>query len=168
MVDVTDNQYQLLLVFRTALRRFLQWSTLEASRAGVTPQQHQLLLAVRGHPGPRAPSIREISDYLLIRHHSAVELVTRAQNSGLVRRTSDTDDQRVIRVGLTDAGEELVSRLAVVHLRELERIAQLLGMSVQTLEGLSHEFAEEFSAFLTDDGNGDAEGGYHGTDPQGS
>lgn len=148
MTEITETQYQLLLIFRTALRQFLRWSSEESNRLGTTSQQHQLLLVVRGHPGPLPPSVREISEYLLVRHQSAVELVNRAEAAGLVRRTGDAHDQRVIRVELTSRGGDLIVRLSAEHLVELQRIAGLLGMSVETLEGLSHEFAEEFSPFL--------------------
>src|ERR1700758_1837566 len=98
---VTDADYEDLLALRTGLRRFLRWSEQEAEEAGLTPAQHQLLLAVRGHSDPRGPTIGEVADYLLLRHHSAVGLVDRADAAGLVERVEDPDDRRVARVGLT-------------------------------------------------------------------
>ena len=67
-----DADYEDLLSLRTGLRRFLRWSEQQAEAAGLTPAQHQLLLAVRGHADPRGPTVGEVADYLLLRHHSAV------------------------------------------------------------------------------------------------
>jgi DNA-binding MarR family transcriptional regulator len=143
MVELTDAQYQVLFVFRSALRRYLQWSGEQAARLGLTAQQHQLLLAVRAHPGARRPSIGELSEYLLIRHHSTVELVNRVESAGLVIRDLDADDQRVVRVRLTEQGQGLVDLLSEAHMSELRRIADLLAISEEMLERLSREFAEQ-------------------------
>lgn len=142
MGKIADVDYRVLLVFRTALRRYLQWSSEESARLGLTSQQHQLLLAVRAHPGPTPPSVRELSEYLLIRHHSAVELVNRVENAGLLTREVDPSDQRVARLRLTRAGEQLIEQLSDTHLSELRRIADRLGISQELLEHLSREFAE--------------------------
>lgn len=142
MGKIADVDYRVLLVFRTALRRYLQWSSEESARLGLTSQQHQLLLAVRAHPGPTPPSVRELSEYLLIRHHSAVELVNRVAAAGLLTREVDPDDQRVARLRLTPAGERLIEQLSETHLTELQRIADRLGISQELLEHLSREFAE--------------------------
>src|ERR1700732_4137456 len=75
---LNDADYATLLAFRVELRRFLQWSGAEAAAVGLTPTQHQLLLAIRGHPGQTGPTITDVAGYLLTRHHSAVELVDRA------------------------------------------------------------------------------------------
>jgi DNA-binding MarR family transcriptional regulator len=142
MGKIADVDYRVLLVFRTALRRYLQWSSEESARLGLTSQQHQLLLAVRAHPGPTPPSVRELAEYLLIRHHSAVELVNRVEKAGLLTREVDPSDQRVARLRLTPAGEDLIERLSETHLTELQRIAERLGISQELLEHLSREFAE--------------------------
>jgi DNA-binding MarR family transcriptional regulator len=125
--EVTADEYTKLLGFRTALRRFLRWSEDEARGAGLTPAQHQLLLAIKGHPGPQDPTVGEVSDYLVSKHHSVVELVDRAVGAGLVRRERDGRDHRVVRLLLTPLGEERVERLARLHLEELRRLAPLLG-----------------------------------------
>src|SRR5690242_12014409 len=142
MGKVADVDYRVLLVFRTALRRYLQWSSDESARKGLTSQQHQLLLAVRAHPGPTPPSVRELSEYLLIKHHSAVELVHRVEAAGLLAREVDPTDQRVARLRLTPAGEALIEQLSETHLTELQRIADRLGISKELLEHLSREFAQ--------------------------
>lgn len=119
--QLRDDDFARLLAFRDGLRRFQRWSEDQAKRVGLTPAQHQLLLAVRGHRGS-PPSIREIAEHLLLRHHSVVELVDRAVAAGLVERLHDDDDQRVVRLHLTRAGAERVEALAGAHLEELSRL----------------------------------------------
>ncbi|HSB85200.1 MAG TPA: MarR family transcriptional regulator [Ilumatobacteraceae bacterium] len=118
-----DRQYQDLLRFRTALRRFLHWSDQQANAAGLTAQQHQLLLAIRGHDGAHDPTIGEVADHLLLKHHSLVELVDRAEQAGFVARTVDPDDRRVVRLSLTRSGSSILARLSAAHLQELARLA---------------------------------------------
>lgn len=115
-----DSDFQRLLTFRDGLRRFLRWSDDQARAVGLTGAQHQLLLAVRGHG--RDPSIGEVAHHLLLRHHSAVELVDRTVAAGLLERADDPDDQRVVRLRLTPAGAEKVEALAAAHLEELSRL----------------------------------------------
>jgi DNA-binding MarR family transcriptional regulator len=118
--SLTDADYTGLLAFRDQLRRFLHWSEQQAIDAGVTPAQYQLLLAIRGHPGGM-PTVGEVADHLLLRHHSVVGLVDRAVLAGLVQRRPDPDDQRVVRLGLTPQGARILRRLADLHLDELRR-----------------------------------------------
>ncbi len=87
--QLSDEDFAELLRFRDALRRFLRWSEARAKEAGLTPAQHQLLLAIRGHDGD--PTIGDVADHLLLRHHSVVELVDRAERGGLVHRLADPD-----------------------------------------------------------------------------
>ena len=94
--------------------------------AGVSPAKHQLLLAIRGHPDPRGPTIGDVADYLLLRHHSAVELVDRAEVAELVRRRQDRDDHRIVRLRLTPRGAETLRRLTAVTLEELARLSPRL------------------------------------------
>src|SRR3954449_9277092 len=100
----SDDDYRRLLELRTGLRRFLRWSEDHARHAGLTPAQHQLLLAVRGHPDERGPTVGDVAGYLLLRHHSAVGLVDRAESGGLVRRVQDADNLTVVRLRLTEKG----------------------------------------------------------------
>ena len=123
---LTSADYENLLAFRTSLRKFLNWSEKRAREAGLTPAQHQLLLAIKGHPGERPPAVGDLASYLLLRHHSAVELIDRAEAAGLVRRWRDEGDGRVIRIRLTSDGEERLSRLSSAHLNELRRLAPVL------------------------------------------
>jgi DNA-binding MarR family transcriptional regulator len=124
MPDVTaalsDEELRRLLTFRDGLRRFLRWSEDRAKAVGVTGPQHQLLLAIRGHGS--SPSIGEVAEHLLLRHHSAVELIDRAVRAGLVTRVADSDDQRVVRLRLLPAGEEKLGALSAAHYEELSRL----------------------------------------------
>jgi DNA-binding MarR family transcriptional regulator len=117
---LTDTDFVRLLAFRDGLRRFLRWSEHQAAAVGLTAAQHQLLLAVRGHGS--APSIGEVAQHLLHRHHSVVELVDRAVSAGLLERIHDPTDQRVVRLRLTAAGAKKVEALADAHLEELSRL----------------------------------------------
>ncbi|MGZ4204520.1 MAG: MarR family winged helix-turn-helix transcriptional regulator [Actinomycetota bacterium] len=118
-----DEDYRRLLDFRSGLRRFMHWSEEQAEATGITAAQHQLLLAVRGHRDPRGPTIGDLADYLVSRHHSVVGLVDRAETAGLVVRAQDPDDHRVVRVELTDTGAQRLERLGALHLEELARMA---------------------------------------------
>lgn len=122
-----DADYRQILAFRTQLRRFLHWSEDQARQAGLTPAQHQLLLAVRGHPGPGAPTVKDLADHLLLQHHSVVGLLDRAEAAGLVRRRSDPEDGRLVRVELEGKGEGALERLTELHLGELRQLAAALG-----------------------------------------
>jgi DNA-binding MarR family transcriptional regulator len=126
MPALEQRDYERLLAFRTGLRRFLAWSGQQAEAAGITPAQHQLLLAIRGHPDRRGPTIGELAGYLLVRHHSAVELIDRAVAAGLVTRQADDQDGRSVRVVLTGRGRERLEVLAASHLEELERLPSQL------------------------------------------
>ncbi|MGH9040551.1 MAG: MarR family winged helix-turn-helix transcriptional regulator [Acidimicrobiia bacterium] len=134
MADEPD--YQKLLEFRTGLRRFLRWSEQRAASVGLTPMQHQLLLAIRGHPHPSGPTIGEAADYLLLRHHSAVGLIDRAVTAGLVRRVGDKFDRRVVRLQVTPLGARRIRQLTEATLAELARAAPQLRMLWDDLEGV--------------------------------
>jgi DNA-binding MarR family transcriptional regulator len=122
-----QDDYARLLGFRTGLRRFLRWSEQQAVAAGLTPAQHQLLLAIRGHDDPSGPTVGDVAGYLLLRHHSAVELIDRAVAAGLVRRRTDRADQRQVRLQLTAKGTERLEHLSALHIEELERLGAALS-----------------------------------------
>lgn len=122
-----DDEYARLLAFRVGLRQFLRWSAEQAATVGLTPAQHQLLLAIRGHGDPRGPSVGDLAGYLCTRHHSAVQLIDRAEQLGLVSRTRvNGADRRIVRLTLTAAGTEKLAQLSAAHLEELRRLAPLL------------------------------------------
>jgi DNA-binding MarR family transcriptional regulator len=124
---LTEEEYQRLLRFRDGLRRFLDWSGRKAVSAGITPAQHQLLLAIRGHQ-PGAPSMSDVAEHLLTRHHSTVQLVDRAEGAGLVERRADEEDHRVVRLHLTGLGARRLESLAASHLEELERLGEYVDL----------------------------------------
>jgi hypothetical protein len=105
--DLRDDDYRRLLELRTGLRRFERWSRQQAAEAGLTSAHHQLLLAIRGHPGPQGPTITEVAEYLQVQHHSVVGLIDRAVDAGLCQRSADSDDARVIRDGVVDEHVEV-------------------------------------------------------------
>ena len=123
----TDAQYRRLLAFRTALREFDQWSRRAAEEHGLTHTQHQLLLAIRGSDTPGGPTIGEVATALLIRHHSATELVDRTQHLGLVDRARASEDARRVQLRLTARGDQVLRDLTTVHLAELRRLRRGLG-----------------------------------------
>ena len=130
--ELSQHDYENLLAFRTSLRRFLSWSETRAREAGLTPAQYQLLVAVKGHGSP--PAIGELAAYLLLRHHSTVELIDRAEDAGLVRRSGDEEDGRVIRIVLTELGEDKLRHLAPAHLAELRHLAPVLDELVGAVQ----------------------------------
>jgi DNA-binding MarR family transcriptional regulator len=136
------TDYQRLLEFRTGLRRFLRWSEQQARTQDLTAAQHQLLLAIKGHPGTVAPSIGEVADYLLLRHHSAVGLIDRAEAKGLVTRTPDPERRSTVRLTLTDDGARRLEALSELHLQEIPRLAR-------TLRALSPDLDEGQPADVT-------------------
>lgn len=135
---LSDDDYRRLLEFRTAIRKFLKYSRTQATQLGLTPTQHQLLLAVRGHRGKHDPTIGDVAEALLIRHHSAVGLIDRAEHAGLVRRKRDANDHRVVRLALTRAGAAKLERISKANLGELGRLGpelQEVWLAIERLSG---------------------------------
>jgi DNA-binding MarR family transcriptional regulator len=130
---IRDADYQRLLTVRTGLRRFERWSADQAAGHGLTASQHQLLLAIRGHDEPHGPTIGQVADYLLTRHHSVVELVDRTERLGLIIRSRDADDHRAVRLTLADRGGQVLESLTSAHLEELERLTALFHTLTDTL-----------------------------------
>jgi DNA-binding MarR family transcriptional regulator len=133
-VELAQADFEHLLRLRTGLRRFLRWSEEQARTVGLTSAQHQLLLAIRGHPGETAPTIGEIADYLVLRHHSAGELIDRAQDAGLVVRSPDPINGTQVRVSLTSTGRAKLNRLAETHLAELAHLAPTMRALWEALD----------------------------------
>lgn len=131
---LSDADYVRLLELRTRLRGFLRWSENQAKARGLSPAQHQLLLGIRGHTDPRGPTIGQLADYLYLRHHSAVELVDRADTAGLVRRVEDPADRRVVRVVLTSKGRRTLTALSKQHVQELRLLASHLQPLLSQLD----------------------------------
>lgn len=118
--------YENLARFRYLLRRFGAFSEAAANRAGLTTQQHQALLAIKGFPSRERISIGELAQWLNVRHHSVVGLIDRLAARQLVRRTRDPTDQRRVRLELTPKAQALLAGLSAVHRDELRRLAPVL------------------------------------------
>ncbi len=130
--DLSQQDYETLAAFRHALRQFAAFSEAEARAAGLTPQQHQALLSIRGTPGRAAVAVSDIAAHLLIRHNTAVELVNRLAEAQWVQRLPDPADGRRTLVALTEQGEQVLRDLSVIHRRELRTIrASLLALLKQ-------------------------------------
>jgi DNA-binding MarR family transcriptional regulator len=125
---LTKPDFEALARFRFGIRRYLRFSEETVRQHGTTPQQYQLMLALKGFPGRDWALVRELAEGLQLRHHTVVELINRAQSQGLVQRTADPDDARAVRVVLTEQGEELLGRLAALHRDELSRMDDLLAL----------------------------------------
>ena len=133
-MSLTQPDFEHLLALRTGLRRFLNWSEQQAGLVGITPGQHQLLLAIRGHPDPVGPTIGDVANYLVLRHHSAVGLIDRAAAAGLVTREPDPTSSSAVRLVLTDAGIEKLEILSETHLEELKHLGPAMRSLWQAIE----------------------------------
>jgi DNA-binding MarR family transcriptional regulator len=121
------EDYVALATFRRSLRRFLRFVEEGAREAGLTPQQHQVLLAIRGQAGRDGASVGELSDALQLKPHATVGLVDRCERAGFVERSPDPHDRRVVRVALTEKGDEVLARLTKRNLAELTAVGTLLA-----------------------------------------
>jgi DNA-binding MarR family transcriptional regulator len=119
-LDAED--YQAQAGFRYAIRRFVHSSEEHARAAGITPQQHLLLLMLRGHPAYPLVTIKDLADQLQIRHHSASLLVDRSVKRGLLQRSPDAEDRRKVRVTLTDDGVRLLEQITLANRGELRAL----------------------------------------------
>ncbi|HWA24300.1 MAG TPA: MarR family transcriptional regulator [Lacunisphaera sp.] len=139
---ITKARYELLAALRHQLRGFLQFSARKATALGLTPQQHQALLAIKGFPGRDCVSVGELAGRLHLKHHSAVGLVDRLVRRQLVRRRVAREDRRRVEISLTARGEALLQRLSAVHLAELRehapelrRLLALIGEGPRSRRG---------------------------------
>jgi DNA-binding MarR family transcriptional regulator len=129
---LSQADYEMLADLRHALRQFGAFSEDAAQGVGLTPAQHQALLAIRGSKEP--PSIGDLAARLIIRHHSAVGLVDRLLERGLVRRTTDAADRRRVELSLTSRGDAVLARLSVAHRDELTRIGPRIRLLLDRLD----------------------------------
>ena len=123
------GEIERLASLRYALRQFSRKTEIEARRAGLTPQQYMLLLAVKGAPGRETATITELAEYLQIRHNAVIGLVNRAEDRGLVARESGApgEDRRIVRVRVMPSGEAALQRLASALRDERKRVAQAVA-----------------------------------------
>src|SRR5690348_1664287 len=120
--QLTKAQYEMLAAFRYALRRFIHFSEQAAQAAGITPQHHQALLAIKGFPGRDRITVGELAERLQLRHHSAVGLINRLVSQKLVARSPSVRDRREVFVHLSRRGEAVLERLSSAHTAQLRRI----------------------------------------------
>jgi DNA-binding MarR family transcriptional regulator len=132
-VELDREGYRTLADFRYLIRRFLQFSQTAASLAGLTPRQHQAMLAIKGFPENRGPTVGELAERLCIRHHSAVELIDRLVEADLCARAHDPEDRRRVMLCLTETAEAHLAALSAIHLEELRSLRLAL---LQILDGL--------------------------------
>lgn len=118
--------YEALANFRFELRKFLAFSETAATKAGLTPQQHQALLTIKGFSSQMPISIGELAKLLFIKHHTAVELVDRMTKLGLLSRVVDDSDGRRALVKLTKDGEQRLRKLSRTHSEELGAVGPTL------------------------------------------
>lgn len=126
-MPLTPAEYEMLAAFRYTLRRFLAFTDRVAGTAGLTQQQYQALLALRAHAGAEPMTISELAEMMLIKHHSAVGMVNRLEEQGLVRRERSTHDARKVGLRLTTLGARTFDKLASVQRAELRRIGPDMG-----------------------------------------
>ena len=124
--DLPISDYQALGQFRYQIRRFLHFSEAAARNEGLEPQQHQLLLAIKALDKEDGPTVGDLAEYLMVRHHSAVGLVDRLAERNLVERVRGQEDRRQVRVRLTGDGENKLRRLSAMHREELRSSGPLL------------------------------------------
>jgi DNA-binding MarR family transcriptional regulator len=127
-VQLKKSDYSALAKFRSSLRRFLHETSEAARQLGVTPQQHQVMLSIKGTQGRNWLSISELADSMQVRHHSMVALIDRCEKAEIVQRSRDTADRRVARVSLTAKGEKLIERLSSQNKKELDRLRTAMQM----------------------------------------
>jgi len=125
----TKADLEALSEFRYQLRRFLRFSEEAAQAEGLTPQQYQLLLHVKGYPGRDWATVGELAERLQVQPHGALTLVARCEALGLVRRESGTADRRQVLVHLSAEGEARLLRLATLHRRELRSLKEVFQVA---------------------------------------
>jgi DNA-binding MarR family transcriptional regulator len=143
MPSVTQSEYEALANFRYALRQFMRFSEDAALSIGLTPQQHQALLAIKGFPERDKITVGELAERLQIRHHSAVGLLDRLEAQGLVMREPDTNNRRQVCVSLTARGSELLEQLTFAHRAELQRLGPKLNLLLDHLSGAAADVREQ-------------------------
>jgi len=127
--------FKAMAELRYQIRRFLRFSENAAREAGAEPQQHQLLLAVRGLPDDLKPTIGGLAERMQLQHHSTVELVDRLVERGFLCRLRATDDRRKVLVKLTHDGEQFLKKLSLHHLQELQSTGPKFVKILQRLIG---------------------------------
>ena len=133
--EVSQTEYQALAEFRYSLRQFLHFSEEAAKNAGLTPQQHQALLAIKGFPEGKSVTIGELAERLQIRHHSTVGLVDRLVLKHLVIRKHEGPDRRQVSLALTRQGDSMLEKLSAAHKEQLRRVGPQIESLLKRLRG---------------------------------
>lgn len=123
---------------RYQIRKFLRFSENAARQAGIEPQQHQLLLAIRGLPDGASPTIGVLAERMQLQHHSTVELVDRLVERNFLCRLRSTNDRRQVLVKLTHDGEDFLEKLSLHHLEELQSAGPTFVKVLNSLIGANH------------------------------
>jgi len=134
--QLTASDYRALADFRYQIRQFLHFSEKAARDAGIQPQQHQLMLAVKGTDPATEPTITQIAARMHLRHHSVVELADRLSELGLIRKRRAEKDRRRVLLEITPRGEALLRKLSIIHRAELKLLRAAL---IKSLDELIHE-----------------------------
>ena len=136
MPKVSAADYRALAAFRHEIRKFLAFSESAARAAGVEPQQHQLLLAVRGLPEGMRPTIGTLAERLCVQHHTAVALVDKLEARGLIQRQRSGEDRREVLLRVTPEGEAVLRGLSSLHREQLKQAAPQVIGALQKILGL--------------------------------
>ncbi len=140
--DMSMTDYRALAELRYQIRRYLRFSEQAARQVGLVPQQHQLLLALKGLPAGRKATISELAERLQIQHHSTVELIDRLVERGLIKRLRDEVDQRRVIIHLTPQGEQILRRLSLLHRHELQLAGPAFVRALGALIAVDTDTAE--------------------------
>ena len=133
---ISKTEYETLATFRYALRQFMRFSETAAREAGITPKQHQALLAIAGFPNRDQITMSELAERLQVRHHTTVELIDRLAAQDLVVREPGMEDRRQVYVSLTERGKEVLARLTATHREELRRVGPQLNLLLDQLSAI--------------------------------
>lgn len=133
MPRISNSDYRSLASFRYEIRKFLAFSEQAAREAGIEPQQHQLLLAVRGLPEGKRPTIRAVAERLCVQHHTTVALVDKLEARGLIARERSSVDRREVLLRLTADGEEMLRSLSALHRQQLRTVGPSMLAALQAI-----------------------------------
>ena len=128
--SLDKRDYEALAAFRKAIRHFTGFSEMGARELGITPQQHQVLLGIKGQPNQEFANLRQIADFLYVQHQTVVGLVNRCESAGLVYRKPSNVDRRRVEVYLTDKGEDILQQLSRRNLSELKTLRKVLKPAI--------------------------------------
>jgi DNA-binding MarR family transcriptional regulator len=135
--EITKTEYEVLAEFRYTLRLFMSFSETAAKEVGITPQQYQALLAIKGFPGREQISIGELSERLQVKHHSAVGLLNRLEAERMIARSPSQNDRRKVFISLTGHGLSVLEKLSHIHQEELRRLTPQLRVLLKRINKLS-------------------------------